>query len=219
MCPDNQLAFDTQGHRRMVCCSAWNEENQACNLFTCGFDRQAIGWNINIPALLQEKWHTSHVHKLNTAQSRLNTFVSATPAVDFKWHIHVVCDKTQFFIPVGVYGHCPAVIIPSRLLMSVENSISWIFCISSPALSALRSYSVVNFLPVLLPQFYMFAWNCDSWILRDRDNAETFVHGPAAVTLKSFFTLVVFLLCNVLCTDDLFYDSILDFYFFSFRFV
>ncbi|XP_061121254.1 WD repeat-containing protein 37 isoform X2 [Syngnathus typhle] len=43
------------GHRRMVCCTAWNEENQTCNLFTCGFDRQAIGWNINIPALLQEK--------------------------------------------------------------------------------------------------------------------------------------------------------------------
>ncbi|XP_037550057.1 WD repeat-containing protein 37 [Nematolebias whitei] len=43
------------GHRRMVCCTAWNEENQMCNLFTCGFDRQAIGWNINIPALLQEK--------------------------------------------------------------------------------------------------------------------------------------------------------------------
>ncbi|CAL8321849.1 unnamed protein product [Boreogadus saida] len=43
------------GHRRMVCCSVWNEENQSCNLFTCGFDRQAIGWNINIPALLQEK--------------------------------------------------------------------------------------------------------------------------------------------------------------------
>ncbi|CAG5895589.1 unnamed protein product [Menidia menidia] len=44
-----------RGHRRMVCCTAWNEENQTCNLFTCGFDRQAIGWNINIPALLQEK--------------------------------------------------------------------------------------------------------------------------------------------------------------------
>uniref|UniRef100_A0A8C7HUL1 WD repeat-containing protein 37 n=3 Tax=Salmoninae TaxID=504568 RepID=A0A8C7HUL1_ONCKI len=44
-----------QGHRRMVCCSVWNEENASCNLFTCGFDRQAIGWNINIPALLQEK--------------------------------------------------------------------------------------------------------------------------------------------------------------------
>ncbi|XP_062235602.1 WD repeat-containing protein 37-like [Platichthys flesus] len=43
------------GHRRMVCCTAWNEENQSCNLFTCGFDRQAIGWNINIPVLLQEK--------------------------------------------------------------------------------------------------------------------------------------------------------------------
>ncbi|KAG2458470.1 WDR37 protein, partial [Polypterus senegalus] len=44
-----------QGHRRMVCCSAWSEDNPTCNLFTCGFDRQAIGWNINIPALLQEK--------------------------------------------------------------------------------------------------------------------------------------------------------------------
>ncbi|XP_020566960.1 WD repeat-containing protein 37 isoform X2 [Oryzias latipes] len=44
-----------QGHRRMVCCSIWCEDNTTCNLFTCGFDRQAIGWNINIPALLQEK--------------------------------------------------------------------------------------------------------------------------------------------------------------------
>ncbi|RMC04795.1 hypothetical protein DUI87_17967 [Hirundo rustica rustica] len=44
-----------QGHRRMVCCSAWCEDHPICNLFTCGFDRQAIGWNINIPALLQEK--------------------------------------------------------------------------------------------------------------------------------------------------------------------
>ncbi|XP_006001112.1 WD repeat-containing protein 37 isoform X2 [Latimeria chalumnae] len=44
-----------QGHRRMVCCTAWSEEHPTGNLFTCGFDRQAIGWNINIPALLQEK--------------------------------------------------------------------------------------------------------------------------------------------------------------------
>ncbi|XP_067863912.1 WD repeat-containing protein 37 isoform X4 [Heptranchias perlo] len=44
-----------QGHRRMVCCTAWSEDNPICNLFSCGFDRQAIGWNINIPALLQEK--------------------------------------------------------------------------------------------------------------------------------------------------------------------
>ncbi|XP_069367621.1 WD repeat-containing protein 37 isoform X1 [Paralichthys olivaceus] len=44
-----------QGHRRMVCCSAWCEDNASCNLFSCGFDRQAIGWNINITALLQEK--------------------------------------------------------------------------------------------------------------------------------------------------------------------
>lgn len=45
-----------QGHRRMVCCTAWSEDNPSCNLFSCGFDRQAIGWNINIPALLQDKW-------------------------------------------------------------------------------------------------------------------------------------------------------------------
>lgn len=54
------LNMCAQGHRRMVCCTAWNEENQSCNLFTCGFDRQAIGWNINIPALLQEKWCNWH---------------------------------------------------------------------------------------------------------------------------------------------------------------
>ncbi|CAL8369309.1 unnamed protein product [Boreogadus saida] len=44
-----------QGHRRMVCCTTWGEDSASCNLFSCGFDRQAIGWNINIPALLQEK--------------------------------------------------------------------------------------------------------------------------------------------------------------------
>ncbi|XP_073486000.1 WD repeat-containing protein 37 isoform X1 [Aquarana catesbeiana] len=44
-----------QGHRRMVCCTVWSEDHPTCNLFSCGFDRQAIGWNINIPALLQEK--------------------------------------------------------------------------------------------------------------------------------------------------------------------
>ncbi|CAN9503522.1 unnamed protein product [Ophioblennius macclurei] len=44
-----------QGHQRMVCCSTWCEDNSTCNLFTCGFDRQAIGWNINVAALLQEK--------------------------------------------------------------------------------------------------------------------------------------------------------------------
>uniref|UniRef100_A0AAV2JSR0 WD repeat-containing protein 37 n=1 Tax=Knipowitschia caucasica TaxID=637954 RepID=A0AAV2JSR0_KNICA len=44
-----------EGHRRMVCCSAWCEDSSPCNLFTCGFDRQALGWSINIPALLQDK--------------------------------------------------------------------------------------------------------------------------------------------------------------------
>ncbi|KAL4624656.1 WD repeat-containing protein 37-like [Arapaima gigas] len=44
-----------QGHRRMVCSTTWSDDNPSCNLFSCGFDRQAIGWNINIPALLQEK--------------------------------------------------------------------------------------------------------------------------------------------------------------------
>ncbi len=127
------------------------------------------------------------------AQSRLSTFVSATPAVDFKWHIHVA----SVFHPSRRLrslsrGHHP--------VTSVENSMSWILCIFNPALSALRSCSVVNFLPVLLPRFYMFAWNYNSWILRDRDIAETFVHGLPLLH-KSFSSLVVFLLCNVLCTD------------------
>ncbi|XP_078661551.1 WD repeat-containing protein 37-like isoform X6 [Branchiostoma floridae x Branchiostoma belcheri] len=34
------------GHHRMVCGTAWYDENPACNLFSCGFDRQVIGWQI-----------------------------------------------------------------------------------------------------------------------------------------------------------------------------
>ena len=39
-----------QGHHRMVCCTAWNDEAAACNLFSCGFDRQVIGWKVGILA-------------------------------------------------------------------------------------------------------------------------------------------------------------------------
>lgn len=36
-----------QGHARMVCCTTWVEEpSQRPNLFTCGFDRQVIGWGV-----------------------------------------------------------------------------------------------------------------------------------------------------------------------------
>ncbi|XP_022088415.1 WD repeat-containing protein 37-like isoform X2 [Acanthaster planci] len=39
-----------QGHHRMVCCTAWNDEAASCNLFSCGFDRQVIGWKVGILA-------------------------------------------------------------------------------------------------------------------------------------------------------------------------
>lgn len=39
-----------QGHTRMVCSVTWAEENSLCNLFSCGFDRQVLGWQINISA-------------------------------------------------------------------------------------------------------------------------------------------------------------------------
>lgn len=37
-----------QGHQRMVCCTAWGEETtaKACNLFSCGFDRRVLGWQV-----------------------------------------------------------------------------------------------------------------------------------------------------------------------------
>ncbi|KAH9496069.1 WD repeat-containing protein 37 [Bulinus truncatus] len=38
---------NTQGHARMVCAVAWAESNPTCNLFSCGFDRQVLGWMIN----------------------------------------------------------------------------------------------------------------------------------------------------------------------------
>ncbi|RUS73904.1 hypothetical protein EGW08_018340, partial [Elysia chlorotica] len=37
-----------QGHSRMVCATAWADSNSACNLFSCGFDRQVLGWMINV---------------------------------------------------------------------------------------------------------------------------------------------------------------------------
>ncbi|GFN78914.1 WD repeat-containing protein 37 [Plakobranchus ocellatus] len=37
-----------QGHSRMVCATAWADSNSVCNLFSCGFDRQVLGWMINV---------------------------------------------------------------------------------------------------------------------------------------------------------------------------
>ncbi|XP_064613424.1 WD repeat-containing protein 37-like [Liolophura sinensis] len=36
-----------QGHSRMVCSVTWADENPVCNLFSCGFDRQVLGWHVN----------------------------------------------------------------------------------------------------------------------------------------------------------------------------
>ncbi|XP_046553137.1 LOW QUALITY PROTEIN: WD repeat-containing protein 37-like [Haliotis rubra] len=36
-----------QGHSRMVCSVTFADDNQTCNLFSCGFDRQVLGWHIN----------------------------------------------------------------------------------------------------------------------------------------------------------------------------
>uniref|UniRef100_A0A0B7AJN2 WD repeat-containing protein 37 n=1 Tax=Arion vulgaris TaxID=1028688 RepID=A0A0B7AJN2_9EUPU len=36
-----------QGHARMVCAVAWADTNSICNLFSCGFDRQVLGWIVN----------------------------------------------------------------------------------------------------------------------------------------------------------------------------
>ncbi|KHJ41582.1 WD domain, G-beta repeat protein [Trichuris suis] len=37
-----------RGHHRMVCCCAWADESSNCNLFTCGFDRLVLGWNVSM---------------------------------------------------------------------------------------------------------------------------------------------------------------------------
>jgi len=45
-----------QGHSRMVCSTAWaNEGTQRPNLFTCGFDRQVIGWAVEPRDQQEEK--------------------------------------------------------------------------------------------------------------------------------------------------------------------
>lgn len=40
---------NTRCHRRMVCCAAWADDNPGMNLFTCGFDKQVLGWKITVP--------------------------------------------------------------------------------------------------------------------------------------------------------------------------
>lgn len=37
-----------QGHSKMVTSVAWTEDHPVCNLFSCGFDRKVLGWNINL---------------------------------------------------------------------------------------------------------------------------------------------------------------------------
>lgn len=37
-----------QGHTKMVTSVSWADDHPICNLFTCGFDRQVFGWNINV---------------------------------------------------------------------------------------------------------------------------------------------------------------------------
>ncbi|CAB1317580.1 unnamed protein product [Coregonus sp. 'balchen'] len=49
--------FDMSGVRLARLPHSNRQDNSSCNLFSCGFDRQAIGWNINISALLQENHH------------------------------------------------------------------------------------------------------------------------------------------------------------------
>ncbi|KAH7933430.1 hypothetical protein HPB49_012526 [Dermacentor silvarum] len=42
-----------QGHRRMVWAAAWlytDQVNVKANLFTCGFDRNTLGWNVGVPS-------------------------------------------------------------------------------------------------------------------------------------------------------------------------
>ncbi|KRZ11052.1 WD repeat-containing protein 37 [Trichinella zimbabwensis] len=42
------------GHHRMVCCCAWADDNSHCNLFSCGFDKQVLGWNV-ITSTMKDK--------------------------------------------------------------------------------------------------------------------------------------------------------------------
>jgi len=40
------------GHTRMVCSTAWNDESSSqCNLFTAGFEKHVLGWQINFRSL------------------------------------------------------------------------------------------------------------------------------------------------------------------------
>lgn len=172
----------------MVCCSAWNEENQACNLFTCGFDRQAIGWNINIPALLQEKWHVhtpTHMwrvlHKLNTANPRNHDWILE----------HVLQCHTFSRFNLRTRSRCVCVCVirfsaSSQLASTV--TVQWSSCLERVRKTQVYFMDILHIYPcaghivwwsLVTPFLRLHDWNCDSWILRERDIAEAFLHGLA----------------------------------------
>lgn len=48
-----------QGHTRMVCSTAWSDDTKP-NLFTCGFDKVILGWNIEPRENLKENESVSN---------------------------------------------------------------------------------------------------------------------------------------------------------------
>jgi hypothetical protein len=177
-----------QGHRRMVCCSVWNEENASCNLFTCGFDRQAIGWNINIPALLQEKWcRTSDTHTAHTRACRhTHTHYTHTTVFDV-YYLHPLCmdwvflcvlmERTKsYFKPIyickNIFGWLQKTLLLWCCLL-LMNMNGWI---ASPSWSCMHSNSrqcicktvwrTIGEAIHLYHAYHMVAWsNPDGWSL------------------------------------------------------
>ena len=64
-----------QGHSRMVTATAWTSEPcQRPNLFTCGFDRQVIGWSVEPRENQDEKEGFRSVDNKKTVEHKLREF-------------------------------------------------------------------------------------------------------------------------------------------------
>ena len=74
-----------QGHSRMVTATAWSSDS--ClrpNLFTCGFDRQVIGWSVEPRDIQEEKEGFRYINKQATQQK---TAYLCQMIINFTFHI------------------------------------------------------------------------------------------------------------------------------------
>lgn len=72
----------------MVCSVAWADDNPVCNLFSCGFDRQVIGWQVAIQSKEWINW-TFWFTETSLFMTNLNASIWDVVCC-YRWHFVIM---------------------------------------------------------------------------------------------------------------------------------